>query len=243
MNKDKTVKSIFVNGCLALTLMGVVSTPAYATTNAGGDNFFTQVFGELNHQLESVRSYLDKIVADKLKPLSESLGKDLDSALSSATGVLGLPDPTQSRKDVEEIASTADIPVYSADKATNEVDRQITLAASDATLGREGQQRIKEQASQTQNSVDTVQQQANAAQQEVVTQNVLKQIALQNTRTTAILGSLRADSLQAAQRQELANLNLTNISRSVDAQNQAMQAEKVGTGFDTLRITSRARLF
>ncbi|MBD1922596.1 hypothetical protein H6F77_16120 [Microcoleus sp. FACHB-831] len=243
MNKNKIVKSIVVNGCLSLTLIGAISTPARAVTNASSDNFFTQLFGELNHQIESVRGYLDKIVADKLKPLSESLGKDLDSAISSATGVLGLPDPAQSRKDVEEIASAADSPVYGADKATNEVDRQITRGASDATLGLSGQQRLKEQASQTQNSVDIVQQQANAAQEEVVTQNVMKQIALQNARTGAILGSLRADSLQAAQRQELANLNLTNISRSVDAQNQAMQAEKVGTGFDTLRITSRARLF
>ena len=235
---------MFINGAIALVLIGAVSPPARAISLAGAtDNPLSQVFEQLNHQLASVRGYLDQIVADKLKPLSESLGKDIDAALGDATGVLGLPDPTKSRNEVEKVASSSHNPVYSGDLATNEVDRQITRGAVNATLGQEGQQAIKQQADQTQNSVGLVQQQAQAAQAEVVTQNVMKQIALQNAQTGAILGSLRADSLQAAQRQELTNLNLTNISRSVDAQNQAMQAQKVGTGFDTLRITSRAKLF
>jgi hypothetical protein len=68
-------------------------------------------------------------------------------------------------------------------------------------------------------------------------------MALQNAQISSVLGSLRADSLQAAQRQELTNVNLTNISRSIDGQNQAKQAEMVGTGLEVLRTTSRARLF
>ena len=39
------------------------------------------------------------------------------------------------------------------------------------------------------------------------------------------------------------NLNLTNISRSVDGQNQARQKEVVGQGFSNLRTASQARLF
>lgn len=246
MNTDKTVKFLVVNGAIALVLIGAISTPARAAAAVSGvksDNPLSQVFEQLNHQLESLRGYLNQIMADKLKPLSESLGKDIDAAVGDATGVLGLPDPIKSRDEVEKVASSSLGPVYSADSATNEVDRQITRGAVYSTLGKEGQEQIKAQADKTQNSVALVQQTATAAQGEVVTQNVMKQIALQNAQTGAILGSIRADGLQAAQRQEMTNLNLTNISRSLDGQNQAKQAEIVGAGLDTLRITSRARLF
>lgn len=244
MKTIKRVKSVFLNGTVALVLIGTISVPAKAVTiPIQGDNPLSQIFQQFNQQLGSLRDYADKILTQKLQPLSESLGKDIDAAVSSTAGALGLPDPIKSRDDVEKIASSPPRPVYSADRAANEVDRQITRGAVASTLGEEGQQVMKQEAEATQNSVGLVEQQAQAAQGEVVTQNVMKQIALQNAQTAAVLGSMRADSLQSAQRQELTNLNLTNISRAVDGQNQAKQAEIVGAGLDTLRITSRAKLF
>lgn len=240
----KTVKFVVANGALALVLIGAISTPAGAVTvHEQGGNPLAQVFEQLNHQLGSLHSYLDQIVASKLKPLSETLGRDIDAALGDAAGVLGLPDPTKSRIGVEKVATSSDNLVNPTERATNEVDRQITRAAVDSTLGKEGQEQIKQQALETQHSVGLVQQQAQAAQGEVVTQNVMKQIALQNAQTGAVLGALRADSLQSAQRQELTNLNLTNISRSLDGQNQARNSELVGAGFDTFRTAAQAKLF
>jgi hypothetical protein len=58
-----------------------------------------------------------------------------------------------------------------------------------------------------------------------------------------ILGAMRTDGLKSKQSQDLANLNLTNISRSLDGQNQARQKESVGQGFNNLRTASQARLF
>ena len=71
----------------------------------------------------------------------------------------------------------------------------------------------------------------------------MKRIAQQNTQITGILGAMRTDGLKYKQSQDLANLNLTNISRSVDGQNQARQKEVVGQGFSNLRTASQARLF
>jgi hypothetical protein len=243
-NEMKKVNSVLVKGTIALTLIGVVSTPVKAATLANqSSNPLMQVIEQFNQQLSSIGDYLNKVVAAQIKPLSDSLGKDLEAALGDVTGALGLPDPIKSRSDVEKVASATDTPVNQSEQATNEVDRQITRAAVNSTLGKEGQQQIKEQVEQTQNSVGLVQQQAQVAQQAVSTQDVLKQIAEQNAQTGTILGSLRADSLQAAQRQDLTNLNLTNISRSLDGQNQAQQSELIGAGFDTFRTASRARLF
>lgn len=247
MKTVTNVKEVVVNSALALVLIGGVSPPALASsltrTADLNNNPLAQVLEQLSSQLESLPSYFNQIVASSLKPLSDSLGKDLNSAVSSATGALGLPDPIKSRTDVEQIATNSNKPLYSAEQVANEVDRLLTRGAVDSTLSQEGQQLIKQEAQQTQHSVGLVQQQAQAAQQEVATQNVMKQIALQNAQTGAVLGAIRADSLQAAQRQEMTNLNLTNISRSLDGQNQVKQSEMVGAGLDTLRITSRARLF
>lgn len=259
MKTVTTAKSVVASSCLALVLVGAVSTSAKAATLSlngsgvitppfngtgnGGNTPLTQVFGQLNQQLGSLSSYFNQIVAAKLAPLTKSLGKDINAVVSDVTGALGLPDPIQARQEVEQVASSSNSPVYSAEPATNEVDRQITRSVVDATLGQAGQQQLQQAAQQTQNSVGQVQQQAQAAQQEVVTQNVMKQMALQNGETAALLGAMRADSLQALSGQELTNLNLTNISRSLDGQNQAKQSEMVGAGQDTFKTAARARLF
>ena len=110
-------------------------------------------------------------------------------------------------------------------------------------LGKEGQERQTELIQRTQQSIERVQQQATTAQGEVVTQNVMKQIAQQNAQQAAILGAMRADGLKQQHSQDLANINLSNISRSVDGQNQAKQRETVGQGFENYRTTAKARLF
>ncbi len=128
-------------------------------------------------------------------------------------------------------------------KLTNEIDRQITRASADTTLSKQGQQLTKQQVEKTQTSIEQVEASAVAAQDEVVTQNVMKRMAQQNTQIAGILGAMRTDGLKSKQSQDLANLNLTNISRSLDGQNQARQKETVGQGFSNLRTASQARLF
>lgn len=247
MKPSRPIKSVFISSVLTLGLLGGLSNPSQAqsvpTTRSSISNPLSQLFEQLNSQISSWGGYLNKILSDQLQPLSKALGSDLNSAISDAMGAVGLPDPIAARESVEKIAQKSDSYLDQTELATNEVDRQITRAAIDSTLSSEGQERIQQQANSTQNSVDLVEQQAQAAQGEVVTQDVMKRMALQNAQISSVLGSLRADSLQAAQRQELTNVNLTNISRSIDGQNQAKQAEMVGTGLEVLRTTSRARLF
>jgi hypothetical protein len=110
-------------------------------------------------------------------------------------------------------------------------------------LTKEGQENMKAEVEKTQTSIETVSIFSDAAQNDVVTQNVMKRIAQQNTQISGILGEMRSDGLKSKQSQDLANLNLTNISRSLDGQNQSRQKEVVGQGFSNLRTASQARLF
>lgn len=168
---------------------------------------------------------------------------DIQAVVDESIGALGLPDATEVRHKVEDIAAQQDNAVDIVDKAANEIDRQITRASSDAILSKEGQQRTNEQVEDTQISIEQVEEEGEAAQDDVVTQNVMKHMARQNTQIAGILGAIRTDALKSQVSSGLTNLNLTNISRTLDGQNQAHQKETVGQGFSNLRTAAEAKLF
>ncbi|MBW4512437.1 MAG: hypothetical protein KME64_38990 [Scytonematopsis contorta HA4267-MV1] len=229
-------------GAFAISTIGLAS--AYALeVPVLKDSPLASVFEQWQQQFTSLNKYVSDILSRKLEPLAESLGGDLQAAIDEAMGVLGLPDSTEAREKVEDIAASTNSAVNTVERTTNEVDRQISRAQGSSTLSKAGQQRTREQVEKTQTSIEQVYSDADAAQSEVVTQNVMKRIAQQNTQTAAILGAMRTDGLKLQQSQDLANLNLTNISRSLDGQNQARQKESVGQGFSNLRTASQARLF
>ncbi len=223
---------------IAVSTIGLSSAKAFEVPNP-----LAQVVEQFQQQLASVNSYVSSIFSDKLKSLSESLDGDLQTAIDDAMGALGIPDPTKSREATEKIAGVSNSPINQAERATNEVDRQITRAVADTTLGKAGQERTKQQFEKTQQSIEQVEANAEAAEGDVVTQNVMKRIAQQNVQQAGILGAIRTDGLRMLQSQDLANNNLTNISRAVDGQNQAQARETVGQGFENYRTAAKARLF
>ena len=230
-------------GLLGLGGVIAISTVYRSSAQASLPPVIESTLDQLGWEFKPFNTYVESILESKLEPISASLGKDIEAAINETLGVLGLPDATLSRTEVEKIAATSDTAVNTVEQATNEVDRQITRAFLDGTLGKNGQQLTTREVEKTQISIERVQSYAAAAQDEVVTQNVMKRIAQQNTSTAAILGAIRADGLKSKQSQDLANLNLTNISRSLDGQNQANQKEVVGQGFSNLRTAAQARLF
>ncbi|MGB7440638.1 MAG: hypothetical protein WA919_06190, partial [Coleofasciculaceae cyanobacterium] len=221
----------------------LLSTPALATSPNQSNNPIANILEQASQKLNQIQSFLDETLDTTLEAISQTVGTDLQAAIDQAIGQLGLPDPETVRQGIEDSLSVSNSPVYSGDLVSNELDRQITRAQASTVFSTSGQQQLKQELQGTQQSVQSVQQSADAAQTEVITQNVMKQIAQQNAQQAAILGALRQDSIDAAKRQELTNLNLTNISRAVDGQNQAQQQEKVGAGFETLQTAALGRLF
>ena len=235
--RNKKLVFFGLGGAIVISIVGITSAQASSIPVIGN------TLDQLKLELKSFDNYVESILESKLQPLTASLGKDIEAAINETLGVLGLPDATEVRTEVEKVAATSDTAVNTVEQATNEIDRQITRAVIDSTLGKNGQQSTTQEVEKTQTSIERVQIYAAAAQDEVVTQNVMKRIAQQNTSTAAILGAMRADGLRLKQSQDLANLNLTNISRSLDGQNQMRNKEIVGQGFSNLRTASQARLF
>ncbi|BAY86025.1 hypothetical protein NIES267_55310 [Calothrix parasitica NIES-267] len=233
------------NNKLTISLIGISTISLISINGAYAleiKNPLVTVIEQLQEQTGSVNKYISSTISRKLDNLSKSLEGDLQAVVQEAAGVLGLPDAGEVRKEIEVIASDSNNTVNSVDRATNELDRQITRA-SGFTLTKEGQENMKAEVEKTQTSIETVSIFSDAAQNDVVTQNVMKRIAQQNTQISGILGAIRSDGLKTKQSQDLANLNLTNISRSLDGQNQARQKEVVGQGFSNLRTAAQSRLF
>lgn len=226
-----------LGGAIVISILGV------SHAQASSIPFIFNTISQLKQELQSIDNYVESVLESKLEPLASSLGKDIEAAINETLGVLGLPDAIEARTEVENIAATSDTAINTVEQVTNEVDRQITRAVVDSTLSKNGQKLTNQEVEKTQNSIERVQIYSAAAQDEVVTQNVMKRIAQQNTSTAAILGAMRADGLKSKQSQDLANLNLTNISRSLDGQNQMRNKEIVGQGFSNLRTAAQARLF
>ncbi|AFY57293.1 hypothetical protein Riv7116_4883 [Rivularia sp. PCC 7116] len=226
-----------LGGAIVISILGV------SHAQASSIPFIFNTINQLKQELQSIDNYVESVLESKLEPLASSLGKDIEVAINETLGVLGLPDAIEARTEVEKIAASSDNAINTVEQVTNEVDRQITRAVVDSTLSKNGQNLTSEEVKKTQNSIERVQVYSAAAQDEVVTQNVMKRIAQQNTSTAAILGAMRADGLKSKQSQDLANLNLTNISRSLDGQNQMRNKEIVGQGFSNLRTAAQAKLF
>ena len=226
-----------LGGAIVISILGI------SHVSASSIPFIFNTINQLKQELQSIDNYVESVLESKLQPLASSLGKDVEAAINETLGVLGLPDAIEARTEVENIAASSDTAINTVEQVTNEVDRQITRAVVDSTLSKNGQKLNLQEVEKTQNSIERVQIYSAAAQDEVVTQNVMKRIAQQNTSTAAILGAMRADGLKSKQSQDLANLNLTNISRSLDGQNQMRNKEIVGQGFSNLRTASQARLF
>ena len=237
MMKKRRLVFFGLGGAIVISILGI------SRASASSMPFIFSTINQLKQELNSIDNYVESVLESKLEPITSSLGKDVEAAINETFGVLGLPDAVEARKEVEKIAASSDTAINTVEQATNEVDRQITRAVVDSTLSKNGQKLTLQEVEKTQDSIERVQVYSAAAQDEVVTQNVMKRIAQQNTSTAAILGAMRADGLKSKQSQDLANLNLTNISRSLDGQNQARQKEIVGQGFSNLRTASQARLF
>ncbi|WP_013325726.1 hypothetical protein [Gloeothece verrucosa] len=165
--------------------------------------------------------------------LQSQLNINLDENI---IGELGLPDPQDIRNFIEETFSTDGGIIEQGPLAANNEDREATRALAQETLSKEGQQELIDKL----NFVEATTQQAISsgqdAQSRTVTQEVLKDMALQNAQIASSLAVLTSQTVDASTKQDMANLNLANISSSIDSQNLRQQANSAGAANSLLQI-------
>jgi len=227
------MKKILSAAALSAALI-LVGSPAKAADNS---NPLSSITDWLDQAKESVEKYA-KTLTDKVS----AIGQEFQDIAKNATGELGLVDPAQARSNAEKIVDP-NSPTYKAGTAANEVDRQSARGSASSILSQDGQQQQAGAYQGTQDSVKSVDDQAQTAQGDEVTQNVMKRIAQQNADTSQVLGGVRSDLLKMNEQTAQTNVQLSNVSRSLDGQTAAKNAEQIGAGYSNLRTGSRAALF
>lgn len=166
-------------------------------------------------------------VSNYQKEFTKSLGKleaELTQAIESSVGDLGIPAPLKAGKNIEKVIQKQEgdllilDPRIQADNAVKEWNQQYTRGQSESVLGAEGQRVQSQEAAITNDATAQSSENAAAAQDDVVTQDILKKVAIQNFQSVVITKSIHTEAQKQSRSLAAVNINLADISSRMDEQ-------------------------
>lgn len=224
-------KSVLLTGLLVSNLLLVTPTlAAEAPEPKKEEKSFLLQFLET---YESLQESIDKYRQNFSISWSNII-KGVDTLINSTNGELGTPDPTSAgerirkaieknkqQKDDATVVPTLDSsPEIDGRNAERDFHQQYTLGQSQSVLGANGQRIQRQEAEISNDAVASSSDLADTAQQDVVTQDILKKIAAQNLQATIINKSLHSEAQKQTRALAAANINLADISSRMDEQAQ-----------------------
>ncbi|WP_292875492.1 hypothetical protein [Nostoc sp. NMS1] len=117
------------------------------------------------------------------------------------------------------------LPFRQAENAVKDWNQQYTLGQSESVLGVEGQRVQSQEAGITNDATSQSSENANAAQDDVITQDILKKVAIQNLQNAVIAKSIHSESQKQSRSLAVTNINLADISSRMDEQAAAKDQE------------------
>ncbi|QHG20546.1 hypothetical protein [Nostoc sp. ATCC 53789] len=208
-----------------MILTSFSSLPATAQTNQN-QSFLTQ--------FQQIYSSLQTYISNYQKEFTKSLGKleaELTQAIESSVGDLGIPDPLKAGKNIEKVIQKQEgallilDPRIQAGNAIKEWNQQYTRGQSESVLGVEGQRVQSQEAAITNDATAQSSENAAAAQEDVITQDILKKVAIQNLQNVVIAKSIHSEAQKQSRSLAVANINLADISNRLDEQAAAKDQE------------------
>lgn len=165
-----------------------------------------------------------------------------------APGALG-PKATEARQKVKEQVLKSEKPVdrfgldrsSAAEYAARETDRLNTMLQIDSVLSTKGQEATKKAIEDTQATIQDIANTAEAAQGLNVTQDVMKSLVSVQARQSELIGQLRSEQLRSRIDTQYTNLNLANISRSLDEISRSSRLEGPAAADGLLRLSAQAQ--
>ncbi|MBE9003220.1 hypothetical protein IQ274_34950 [Nostoc sp. LEGE 12447] len=209
----------------AAILISFSSLPANAQASQN-QSFLTQ--------FQQIYSSLQTYISNYQKEFTKSLGKleaELNQAIESSIGDLGIPDPLKAGKNIEKVIEKQEgallilDPRIQADNAIKDWNQQYTRGQSESVLGVEGQRVQSQEAAITNDATAQSSENAAAAQDDVITQDILKKVAIQNLQSVVIAKSIHAEAQKQSRSLAVTNINLADISSRMDEQAAAKDQE------------------
>lgn len=182
--------------------------------------------------------------------VEEAIKGDLSGIMASATGELGIPNPLEVQQAIKEASLTqvSDSPFISnphvwLEFEQNIADRGLTKLNLETVLGTTGQQNRQETLAQASEKVEQLVSEADYAQSLTSTQDVLKSLVQIQAMDTVIAQMYHQDQYLARNDQQFTNLNLTNISRTLDADAKVKTLNRKGNAAQALYWSAQLSLF
>ena len=184
------------------------------------------------------------------RAVEEAVGGDLSSLIETATGALGIPNPLEIRVEIGLSALEAGTsdpftpnPVVYSSFRQNLGDRALTLLNVSGTLGAGGQAATEENLAQISQLVAQTASEADSAQLATATQDVVKSMVKMQAMEAALAQIQHGERIRARIDHQFTNLNLANISRSLDGQNRRERAIASGNALKGLALSGQPSLF
>ncbi|MHC5928812.1 hypothetical protein [Nostoc sp.] len=214
-----------------IVISGVVILISFSSLRANAQTNQNQSFLT---QFQQIYSSLQTYISNYQKEFTKSLGKlsaELTQAIESSVGDLGIPDPLKAGKNIEKVIQKQEgallilDPRIQADNAIKDWNQQYTRGQSESVLGVEGQRVQSQEAAITNDATAQSSENAAAAQQDVITQDILKKVAIQNLQNVVIAKSIHSEAQKQSRSLAVANINLADISNRLDEQAAAKDQE------------------
>ena len=154
--------------------------------------------------------------------------------MQNAVQDLGLPDMLATGRKIEETIANAKADILQLDprikgkNAKVQWNQKFTLDQSETVLGEVGQKTARQEKENARKALEISATSADAAQNDLVTQDIMKKIALQNAQTTRVLKSVQSSIQQQNEIGATTNVNLTDISKNLTNQQRKEQRMRQG---------------
>jgi hypothetical protein len=209
----------------ALVLVGML--PANASWNP-----LTPLINQALALKSSFVSFYENLDSNLIK----LLGLEEYTEFNISFGEMGLPDMKDLEKELKKLI--LDEGNYNLKEIiTNEQERNITREKAFGTLSKDGQEQQSQKIDELSSSATSSFLSGQQAQIRVVTQEVLKDIALQNAQLNSTMSLIGTEIMDLSQKQDLANINLSNISEGIDRQNLAEINQNEGASYSVMQLT------
>jgi hypothetical protein len=227
-----------------LTFVALSTLTASAATNQSTPSFLTQ-FQQI---YQSLQRHIN-VYSEEFSQAWGELGGEITKSINSTIGDLGIPDPLDAGRRIKDTVAKQDTdlletnPILQAETAVIDWNGQYSRGQAQSILGVEGQKVQAQEAEISNDATSTSFDNAKMAQADVITQDILKKIAIQNLQGAVITKSIHAESQKQSRALATANINLADISSRVNDQARKQQAESNATAREIVRSAAAVDAF
>lgn len=207
---------------VAIALAATISSPAAAQISGTLSLLSSSIFGATGIDITPYIEYV-RAAEDLYKAIVTGNIAGILEGLDVASGELGIPLPEEVQIAIDKVTnqSSAQAGAFGIEAALlnkvlqGQTDYAITKAGAETLLSADGQKRIAEMKETTAQVATASTQASKTAAGKNVTQDVLKQIAIQNSGTTSILKSIYDSSVDSQVTNVMTAQATSNMSKTL----------------------------